>query len=97
MRISDWSSDVCSSDLGLRLGGEVALDLPGYLAGDGLGLRPGLARLFEVFEHLRRIQLEVAQQEGAELAHQPGGAVAGVAVPLEPLRTECPEIGRAHV
>src|SRR3546814_14522002 len=34
MRISDWSSDVCSSDLLLFLGGYFAGDLEGRIAGE---------------------------------------------------------------
>src|SRR3546814_6645752 len=44
MRISDWSSDVCSSDLRSALSRRAARAARQHRAGDGPGLRPGTAR-----------------------------------------------------
>src|SRR3546814_4020021 len=37
MRISDWSSDVCSSDLGLAVAGDLRRDADAEVAGEALG------------------------------------------------------------
>src|SRR3546814_6202656 len=67
MRISDWSSDVCSSDLGLcRAGGPGALCLPvGIAAGDDIDL----ARAVEAEGHgdgaIEEVAVVADQQHGS--------------------------------
>src|SRR3546814_2233336 len=72
MRISDWSSDVCSSDLGLQAGTQVVLDLvPG----------PLVLRLFLAPHHFpgRSMALEFGDQllarERIQLFHADQGDV----------------------
>src|SRR3546814_10068602 len=45
MRISDWSSDVCSSDLEARIGSEEHVDVRDDVEGDLLGELPVLLRI----------------------------------------------------
>src|SRR3546814_9951996 len=52
MRISDWSSDVCSSDLGLALLANLSAHDFGYLQGEGLVERVG--RTLATLESLPR-------------------------------------------
>src|SRR3546814_11818919 len=67
MRISDWSSDVCSSDLGgiheLELG-EHAVDLEQRSVADGVEDRAGNARI----AHRQDTLVEPSVQPGASLA-----------------------------
>src|SRR3546814_17103301 len=64
MRISDWSSDVCSSDLGLRRAGRQWYDP------DGSG-RPAALRRRRLFaeRQRRRGQLHHTRQGHADLPH----------------------------
>src|SRR3546814_6651493 len=81
MRISDWSSDVCSSDLARRAAGG-DLDQPA-----ALGHRPGAPRLSRrrgVHRYLVRFPA-LAGDDGGHLAAR------RLAFP------QPPEIGRAHV
>src|SRR3546814_15565284 len=52
MRISDWSSDVCSSDLGLRAGRIVLQHDVGRLFGMLAGVFPALQRGLHEARHL---------------------------------------------
>src|SRR3546814_7067879 len=71
MRISDWSSDVCSSDLGVadhriaRVGGELAGQ-----RGDGLRLAPGLGGLLLLLVAPQRLHQHLRMLEEV-LLHQP--------------------------
>src|SRR3546814_10597842 len=48
MRISDWSSDVCSSDLVLRIDpDELRTELPGYTGGNARLFQHAVSRLVE--------------------------------------------------
>src|SRR3546814_14513283 len=64
MRISDWSSDVCSSDLVLILPSELALERL-HIVSHALGLLDQLLRLADLrlqrLQHSQRQALEVAR------------------------------------
>src|SRR3546814_6605792 len=111
MRISDWSSDVCSSDLRLQVGGAVpggfaagggvhGEDQPAALVAAGRTGRGGVRQLAQERIDLRRRGL----REFGILRHPP--CIAAVRVPynLGPrgresnaATSEGREIGRSHV
>src|SRR3546814_2965139 len=81
MRISDWSSDVCSSDLQVRLGDAVAGEVGLQPRGDfrPLGLVPDLLREQLLRAHLRAVDealLAVLQGDVEALVRGPRGDVA---------------------
>src|SRR3546814_7054928 len=91
VRISDWSSDVCSSDLSAVIGGEAGFD-----GGQGRDVEM-VAGLVEDQQLRRSRGAEDAGEAGAEhlaAAQCPGDPVGGVGAALVVRR---PEIGRAHV
>src|SRR3546814_3802063 len=99
MRISDWSSDVCSSDLVARLPRAPALVRLGHAAACLVG---GVAGA--VAAPLRRLD-RLGAPDSAALAGLAGGAALGLRLPpaqslwrTRPRRRACRvQIGRAHV
>src|SRR3546814_4144063 len=75
MRISDWSSDVCSSDLG-ALDHRFDLFLDPDIGGDADGLRAELVADFRCNLFGRRAVAASDQQAGAFARHAPRYAMA---------------------
>src|SRR3546814_6629626 len=104
MRISDWSSDVCSSDLTLTLRGvsrEVKLDvvfnqlkrypLPPWTRTVGFSATTTISREASGFDAWPTVIGDaVALRIEAEAQRVSGGEVVGA-------DSDAPEIGRAHV
>src|SRR3546814_17229779 len=98
MRISDWSSDVCSSDLGIG-------DTPDELRYQVRRQRKYGAEVIKVCatggvfsRNTEPGQLQVSEKELAAIAaeaHQRGLSVAAHAPGAEDIRAAPPEIGRA--
>src|SRR3546814_6543503 len=112
MRISDWSSDVCSSDLDNFLGriltgrvasGTVKLNQPIHaLDNDGNIVETGRASKLMSFRGLERVPVEEAK--AGDIISLAGLTVATVANTIadisvsEPLHAQpIDQIGRAHV
>src|SRR3546814_2810657 len=93
MRISDWSSDVCSSDLAAAVAAAVHRRLAVPCVGGGL--RQHLAQPLHPRLHppegLRHRRTEAARLHGGGMVHRPGPGDLAVQDPRPP------EIGRAHV
>src|SRR3546814_13546147 len=93
MRISDWSSDVCSSDL-LRLGAdahEATVGRVGPAGGDALG-DDARARVLAEVDHLGAgvgLLIVVGDGDGVELAHR--------VVALQDARSEERRVGKECV
>src|SRR3546814_7586521 len=103
MRISDWSSDVCSSDLGWRDGGVIGLDMmPNKLPAEALaaGMTP------QTFLHnmgltggtawIGLLRVASAKPGDTVFVSAAGGAVGSAVVQIAKAR-EMTEIGRARV
>src|SRR3546814_18902693 len=76
MRISDWSSDVCSSDLVVRLDAET-VERPGQEVEEGLAAdfdaldlaAPAVGRLRDdIFDAVDRLRIAVGEDEALHLA-----------------------------
>src|SRR3546814_20140947 len=88
MRISDWSSDVCSSDLvGVLAGGLALLSLAGGRRGLGLLQRVGRRDVERLGRHRRRGTARIAILAGLGTVRSLPGADAGLAacLPLDAL------------
>src|SRR3546814_8608936 len=113
MRISDWSSDVCSSDLMRTTLGRMRKMRPAVLESElrlarheGYLLFPDglpVARIRLTADHIARRGPAsqpgfVAGDPGTMLWKQTGGAAPAPLLPSpSPLASQGPEIGRAHV
>src|SRR3546814_11209608 len=88
MRISDWSSDVCSSDLvGVLAGGLALLSLAGGRRGLGRLQRVGRRDVERLGRHRRRGTARIAILAGPGTGRSLAGAGAGLAacLPLDAL------------
>src|SRR3546814_5888617 len=109
MRISDWSSDVCSSDLSLYDGRTpeeiLAIDIKDAIArlGFAQALSPNRANgLFPMVERIRALAAREAIEFPSPLAGGGGVAacrsrVARVSIPHGRYAEDRTAIGRAHV
>src|SRR3546814_11073181 len=83
MRISDWSSDVCSSDLvGVLAGGLALLSLAGGRRGLGRLQRVGRRDVERLGRHRRRGTARIAILAGLGTGRSLAGAGAGLAACL---------------
>src|SRR3546814_2706948 len=88
MRISDWSSDVCSSDLHLKPGGDLVWELgSGYFGCRTLEGRfdPDQFADKAAIEQVRMTEIKLSQ--GAKPGH--GGLLPGAKVSAEIAATRC--------
>src|SRR3546814_1404074 len=92
MRISDWSSDVCSSDLARQL-------LEGHAGTDGLGARAENLHVAVVEQHQPVLAVEQSDGRGEMLdglqqqilrleGHAPGAVLVGKVAPGAAVRSE---------
>src|SRR3546814_4133954 len=106
MRISDWSSDVCSSDLEFALGEEAdaVLAAAGHTSGLERGvidgrLRVELLRVDQLLDHAQIDDREVLAEDVVEAALRDTHVERHLAT-LEAVDRDaaaCLQIGRAHV
>src|SRR3546814_8371800 len=82
MRISDWSSDVCSSDLGLNLGfRDVAALTEVLVEGMRIGLDPGdpqVLKRYDRWRSLDNLMVSGVSDSVIRLFGLPGGTASAV-------------------
>src|SRR3546814_12978328 len=110
MRISDWSSDVCSSDLFVAVGGDLVFDaiVEARPPGEGIGGsqieivvdRPGIAAICDHRAEPGAVEAEAMEPPGvAQLAGRPAGPFADPASARSEGRRvgkECVSTGRSR-
>src|SRR3546814_5461855 len=99
MRISDWSSDVCSSDLAIATTGDVPKGSLQFVHDEATVALP-LADVIDIAEERSRLQKEIAKADGeiAKLGRKLGNEQFLAKAPQEVVEEQRErQIGRAHV